>query len=267
MSPLAKESRVLLCAVSKGSVTVREGGFALDKVSILCAESPHPDTGEDIRMTIEGTPSDRLESSHVGKTLLHVAWLAILIGVALEALLLVLSWAFGTFKNGKPFIADLVQKISWSVIVCVGLALGATVARARDVVMGLMGLLAAPLAFSVARGMHKGAMEALSVATDAAGGPSPFLIASIKGLEYGLLGFALSAVQKQSWGGALAHTVAGLTVGVLFGGAILFFSIEAAAGPIPHSALIARAVNEILFPVGCALVIFSAEVLGKQLPK
>jgi hypothetical protein len=267
MSPLAKESRVLLCAVSKGSVTVREGGFALDKVSILCAESPHPDTGEDIRMTIEGTPSDRLESSHVGKTLLHVAWLAILIGVALEALLLVLSWAFGTFKNGKPFIADLVQKISWSVIVCVGLALGATVARARDVVMGLTGLLAAPLAFSVARGMHKGAMEALSVATDAAGGPSPFLIASIKGLEYGLLGFALSAVQKQSWGGALAHTVAGLTAGVLFGGAILFFSIEAAAGPIPHSALIARAVNEILFPVGCALVIFSAEVLGKQLPK
>jgi hypothetical protein len=267
MSPLAKESRVLLCAVSKGSVTVREGGFALDKVSILCAESPHPDTGEDIRMTIEGTPSDRLESSHVGKTLLHVAWLAILIGVALEALLLVLSWAFGTFKNGKPFIADLVQKISWSVIVCVGLALGATVARARDVVMGLTGLLAAPLAFSVARGMHKGAMEALSVATDAAGGPSPFLIASIKGLEYGLLGFALSAVQKQSWGGALAHTVVGLAAGVLFGGAILFFSIEAAAGPIPHSALIARAVNEILFPVGCALVIFSAEVLGKQLPK
>jgi hypothetical protein len=248
-------------------VTVREGGFALDKVSILCAESPHPDTGEDIRMTIEGTPSDRLESSHVGKTLLHVAWLAILIGVALEALLLVLSWAFGTFKNGKPFIADLVQKISWSVIVCVGLALGATVARARDVVMGLMGLLAAPLAFSVARGMHKGAMEALSVATDAAGGPSPFLIASIKGLEYGLLGFALSAVQKRSWGGALAHTVVGLAAGVLFGGAILFFSIEAAAGPIPHSALIARAVNEILFPVGCALVIFSAEVLGKQLPK
>jgi hypothetical protein len=267
MSPLAKESRVLLCAVSKGSVTVREGGFALDKVSILCAESPHPDTGEDIRMTIEGTPSDRLESSHVGKTLLHVAWLAILIGVALEALLLVLSWAFGTFKNGKPFIADLVQKISWSVIVCVGLALGATVARARDVVMGLTGLLAAPLAFSVARGMHKGAMEALSVATDAAGGPSPFLIASIKGLEYGLLGFALSAVQKQSWGGALAHTVVGLAAGVLFGGAILFFSIEAAAGPIPHSALIARAVNEILSPVGCALVIFSAEVLGKQLPK
>ena len=129
------------------------------------------------------------------------------------------------------------------------------------------GLLAAPLAFSVARGMHKGAMEALSVATDAAGGPSPFLIASIKGLEYGLLGFALSAVQKQSWGGALACTVVGLAAGVLFGGAILFFSIEAAAGPIPHSALIARAVNEILFPVGCALVIFSAEVLGKQLPK
>lgn len=219
-------------------------------------------------MTTEGTPSDTPESSHVGKTLLHVAWLAILIGVALEALLLALSWGFGTFKNGKPFIADLVQKISWSVIVCVGLALGATVARARDVVMGLMGLLAAPLAFSVARGMHKGAMEALSVATDAAGGPSPFLIASIKGLEYGLLGFALSAVQKQTiLGGALAHTVVGLAAGLLFGGAILFFSIEAAAGPIPHSALIARAVNEILFPVGCTLVIFSTEVLGKQLPK
>jgi hypothetical protein len=218
-------------------------------------------------MMSEGIHPDTLESSHIGKTLLHVAWLAILIGVALEALLLMLSWGFGTFKNGKPFIADLVQKISWSVIVCVGLALGATVARARDLIMGLMGLLAVPLAFFVARGMHKGAMEALSVTTDAVGGPRPFLIASIKGLEYGLLGFALSAVQKQSWGGALAHTVVGLAAGVLFGGVILFLFIQAAVGPIPHPTLIARAVNEILFPVGCALVIFSAEVLGKQLPK
>jgi hypothetical protein len=218
-------------------------------------------------MTIEGTPDETLGSSHVGETLLRVAWLAILIGVALEALLLVLSWGFGTFKNGKPFLADLVQKISWSVIVCVGLALGATAVRARDVVMGLMGLLAAPLAFSVARAMHKGAMEALSVTTDAAAGPSPFLIASVKGLEYGLLGFALSAVQKQSWGGALAHTIVGLAVGVLFGGTILFLFMQSAAGPIPHATLAARAVNEILFPVGCALVIFSAEILGKQLSK
>ena len=218
-------------------------------------------------MTTEGPPHETLESSHLRKTLLHVAWLAILIGFALEAILLMLSWGFGTFKNGKPFVADLVQKVSWSVIVCVGLALGATAVKARDVMMGFMGLLAAPLAFSVARAMHKGAMEALSVATDTATGPSPFLIALVKGLEYGMLGFALSVVKKQSWGGALAHTVVGLAVGVLFGGAILFLFIQAAAGPIPHPTLAARAVNEILFPVGCSLVIFSAEVLGKQLSK
>ena len=218
-------------------------------------------------MTTEGALNQPLESSHVRTTLLHVAWLAILIGFVLEALLLLLSWGFGTFKSGKPFIADLVQKVSWSVIVCVGLALGATAARARDVLMGIMGLLAAPLAFSVARAMHKGATEALSVAADLSAGPSPFLIALIKGLEYGLLGFALSAVQKRSWGGALAHTVIGVAVGIVFGGTIIFLSMQAAAGPIPHLALAARAVNEILFPVGCSLVIFSSEVLGKQISK
>ena len=206
-------------------------------------------------MTTEGTLSDTPESSHVGKTLLHVAWLAILIGVALEALLLVLSWGFGTFKNGKPFIADLVQKISWSVILYVGLALGAAVARARDVVMGLMRLLAAPLAFSVARGMHKGAMEALSVATDAAG--SRIRLARI---------CTQCGAEAILGRGPRVHRRRPGSRGVVRGSHPLF-SIEAAAGPIPHSALIARAVNEILFPMGCALVIFSAEVLEKQLPK
>jgi len=34
--------------------------------------------------------------------------------------------------------------------------------------------------------------------------------------------------------------------------------------PLPVAALVARGVNEILFPVGCSLVLFTAETLGKR---
>lgn len=204
------------------------------------------------------------QSADLWKTLLHVAWLAILLGIVLEAVLLLLATGFGTFRSAKPFAADLAQKISWSVIVCVGLAIGAAASKAREVMMGLLGLLAAPLAFYIARSLHKGAMQALSLTGDGSAGPSPLLLAVVKGAEYGCFGAVLGWIQKQSWGGALAHVGMGLAVGVVFGGAILVLILQAAPTPPPPAALIARGVNEVLFPVGCSLILFAAEVLGKK---
>src|SRR5712692_6729574 len=100
------------------------------------------------------------------KTLLHVGWLAALLGLTMEVILVVLAAGFGTLKGANPVLADLVQKVSWSVVVCVGLAVGTTAKKARGPLMGLAGLLAAPLAFMVARSLHKGAMQALAVAAD-----------------------------------------------------------------------------------------------------
>ncbi len=76
----------------------------------------------------------------------------------------------------KPFVADLVRNVTWSVFVCAGLAVGTAVVRARAPVMGLLGLVSGP----------------------------------------------------------------------------------------PTSDLFVEGVNEVLFPVGCALVLYSAGVLGKK---
>ena len=62
----------------------------------------------------------------------------------------------------------------------------------------------------------------------------------------------------------MAHAAVGLAVGVFFGGLILVFTSLQASNPLSTAELISRSVNEILFPVGCSLVLFSAEALGKS---
>jgi hypothetical protein len=80
----------------------------------------------------------------LGVTLLRVAWLAIALGLLMEILLLVLGGTLGEALRLRPLVADLVKNITWSVFVCVGLAIGTAVVKARVPVMGVLGLLSAP---------------------------------------------------------------------------------------------------------------------------
>lgn len=200
-------------------------------------------------------------AANLGATLLRVAWLAIALGIAMEALLLLLGTGFGEALGLRSVAADLVRSVSWSVFVCAGLAIGTAVVKARVPLMGLLGLLSAPLAFEASRVIHKGALEALAVS--GGGDVSPVLIAVIKGLEYGCLGIGIGWVSQRRWGGALAHVAVGLLVGVVFGGTELALAAGASPAP-PASELFVEGVNDVLFPVGCALVLFSATALGKK---
>src|SRR3989442_12334841 len=124
------------------------------------------------------------KSCDAWRALLHVGWLAVLLGLVMEVILVVLAAGFGTLKGANPILADLVQKVSWSVIVCVGLAFGTTAKKARGPLMGLAGLLAAPLAFMAARPLHEGAVRALEVAITAGPTPPLDLSALTRGLQY-----------------------------------------------------------------------------------
>ena len=197
------------------------------------------------------------------KTLLHVGWLAALLGLTMEVILVALAAGLGTVKGANPVLADLVQKVSWSVFVCVGLAVGTTAKKARGPLMGLAGLLAAPLAFVAARSLHNGAMQALAVAAAAGPSPSLVLIALLKGFQYGTFGLTLDWVEKKPWGGLAAYLATGLAMGVLFGGAMLALHVQAAPQAPPLPALVSRATNEFLFPVGCAFVIYVSKVMQK----
>src|SRR2546425_1571632 len=197
------------------------------------------------------------------RALLHVGWLAVLLGLVMEVILVALAAGFGTLKGANPILADVVQKVSWSVVVCVGLAVGTTAKKVRGPLMGLAGLLAAPLAFMVARSLHEGAMRALEVAVAAGPGPSLLLIGLLKGLQYGSFGLTLDWVAKKPWGGLAAHLATGLAAGIVFGSLLLVLSIQAAPQTPPLPALVSRAANEFLFPVGCAFVIYVSKVMKK----
>lgn len=194
---------------------------------------------------------------------MRVAWLAILVGLAMEGLLLVLGSGFGELLGLEPILAGLVKNVSWSVFVCVGLALGTTLSKIRVSAMGLLGLLAAPLAVEVSRVLHMGTLEALAASGVGGEELSTLGVAVVKGLEYGCLGIAVGWLGRRPWGGAIAHMGAGLAVGAVFGGLVLALLVGSSPQP-PAAELVSRGMNEVLFPVGCALALFSAGALGER---
>lgn len=210
-------------------------------------------------------PAASGKTSDVWPTVLRVAWLSIGLGIALEVLLLVLAAYTETAGTSpKPFISDLAQKVSWSFIVCVGLAFGSTAAKAREGVMGLFGLLSAPLGFTVARSVHKAVKDAMGVVGGAAAGASPFLIGGLKAVEYALFGVLLAWIGKRALGLG-SHVGAGLAIGLTFGIAIIAATVQGAATPPTVVDLAAKGINEVLFPVGCALVLYASGAMAKRL--
>jgi hypothetical protein len=188
--------------------------------------------------------------------------MAVLLGLAMEGVLLLVAAGFGLFSGIGPAVADTVKQVSWSVLVCGGLALGTAVSKLRTQLMGLLGLVSGPVAFQVARALHQGTKEALEVAPTAAAATSLLVVAVLKGIEYGALGASVGWLSARPWGGLKAHLGAGLLVGVTFGGAIV--AVSYATFPVPPGNLTSQTINEVLFPVGCAFVLFAATAIGER---
>jgi hypothetical protein len=195
--------------------------------------------------------------------LLRVAWLAILLGLLLQLALLLTAIGLGIFAGVRPLLADTVRNVAWSVLVCTGIALGRGASKSRMPLMGVTGLLAAPVALNVANMLQKGIAEALGVARPA-GGLAPLGVMLIKAAEYGCLGAALGWMGRRAWGGALEHLGIGLVAGLVFGAAMLALAAQSAPKPLRADAFVVRGINELVFPVGCALAVYAAEVLGKH---
>ncbi len=217
------------------------------------------------RKAAEATSTSSIaKGSRLGVTLLRVAWLSVLLGLGVEALLLLFAASSGLVPELGEIVAASVQKISWGVIVCTGLAIGTTVSSAlRTPLMGILGLLSAPVAFVVARTLHQSAKETLEITGNVtAVGTSVFVLALIKAIEYACLGMLIGWIERRPWGRLLAHALVGLAIGILFGGTILALTYVSAPEPPPAAAIIARGIDEVFFPVGCSLVLFSAQALA-----
>ena len=208
------------------------------------------------------TIEPRQAGGQLTQTLFRVAWLSILLGLAFEIIMLVLAAAANKVPGIAPIIADTVQKIAWSGLVCTGLAVGKAASNANPAWMAISGLLSAPAALAVARSLHKTTAQALKAAQAGASAAFPFVIAALRGIEYAALGLVLGWIAKRPNAGVLAYGCGGLFIGALFGTAIALTSMP---GGFATMQIVPALVNEVFFPVGCSLVIYAADAIGGQM--
>ena len=203
-------------------------------------------------------------NSKLLKQLITAAWCSVLLGLGMELLLLIISIAMGGGEKPPAFLADCVQKLSWSVLVCVGVALGLGAAKLRVPIMGLLGLISGPGAFQAAKAAHKSAIEALNTAPIAKHHlPTALQVGSLRAIEYLILGLLIGYISRRPWGSLKAHVAAGASVGLVFGSVFVFLMFRSDPAPSTY-AVVSKGVNEMVFPIGCSLVLFAAQTLSKR---
>jgi hypothetical protein len=197
--------------------------------------------------------------------LFAAAWMAVALGFALELLSAVGAFALEGGTTLQAFLASAAQRVSWSTIVCVGLAFAKAFAPANTGASAWAGMLAAPTAFTVSRAVHKGVAQAIGLAAASPPLPLFLLLTTLKSLEYGILGAWLTRIDARDEATLGRYAGAGLVVGFLFGGAAL--AATALFSPRSPGAAdwFARAINELLFPMGCAFVLYAAGLASRKL--
>ena len=202
-------------------------------------------------------PQDQLP--RVARTILHVAWMSIALGMVLQVVAILIAKT----GIGAEFVRDLGQKVAWSMFVCMGLAIGNAAARTREVWMGLAGLIAAPVAFTLAKMTHKSLGQALSLGGGAEAATSHIVaLMTIKAIEYGLFGFILGRL-SQSFAPFKAFARTGFWIGVVFSTFILGVTVFLSTAAPPVAKLIGIGVNELLFPIGCGTVVYTSGMLAR----
>lgn len=125
--------------------------------------------------------------------------------------------------------------------------------------------MSAPIAFTIARSVQRGvaAIQGAAGSADADGGPPVALVGLVKAVEYDCLGLLVGWLGRRSQARALQYILVGLAVGVVFGSMVLATQ-GYINGQMPDAKMVSPAVNELLFPAGCALVIYIGTALGKR---
>jgi hypothetical protein len=195
------------------------------------------------------------------RILFKVGWLSIVLGIVLELVLIGLQLSLGRNLGLSEAIGGTLSKISWSVVACMGLAFAGAASKGNLALTGLGGLLAAPLALFVARVVHKVAKDAMGVA-DLGAGSDVFLTAGLKALQYGLFGMVLVVLGNRAIQTFSSYIGAGVGFGVFFTPLALWVSNQTATAPPSTATLITSGVNELLFPVGCALTVYASKALN-----
>jgi hypothetical protein len=214
-----------------------------------------------------GHPEDSHTAELALKRVATVALLALTLGFVMQGVILAAKLAGGVPFPGLRLLVDLAQGVTWSFLVCAGVAIGAALAKGRAALAGLIAGLFTPLALAAAKSSQK-VMGALINASDAPALLSLATLSVIKAIEYGILGWVLAVLVQKSEARPAPYVAAGAAVGLVFGGSIVVLNRQvalAAGTQLDGSALAVSIINEVLFPIGCSMVIFAGVWVGRNL--
>jgi hypothetical protein len=183
-------------------------------------------------------------------------WWAIALGLAIQIVIMIVNQTW----PDRKLIPEIGQKVSWSVLVCSAMAIGNSVARAKPMLMGLIGLLSAPVAFNAARIVQRG-LNAGGSAGSAV--PTALELSLAKGLEYAVFGMLMAYAAKS--GRARTYLLSGLALAVAFTTYLELRLVYGNSPTPPTATLMTRGINELLFPIGCAFVLWFTTEIGTKL--
>lgn len=201
------------------------------------------------------------------KRLALISVLAIALGFVMQGLILATKLASGGPFPGALFLGDLAQGVTWSFFVCTGVGIGISLSKARAAMAGLISMIFAPIAVAAAKSSQK-VMTGLIGAADQPAVLSLATVSVLRAIQYGILGWLLATLARKGVERPLPYFAAGSAVGVLLGGAIAALTYHAAVtnGLTPGLPKIASSiVNEVLAPIGCAMVIYFGLMVGRNL--
>ncbi len=209
----------------------------------------------------------RTAAAHRASRAIHaiafVAIAAIGLGLLMQGLIVGARLLAGGALPGAGFVADLASTVTWSVLVCTGVAVGVSLAKARAVLAGLIGLVFAPIGLAAAKGTQK----FVAAMVEASTGPAVLtieVIGAVRALEYGLLAFVLVILAERRESRLLPYLGLGAGIGLVFGGfvsalTLMMTSLDGAGRNWPL--LAGTLTSEIGFPIGCALLIYVGQLI------
>ncbi|MBE7185256.1 MAG: hypothetical protein INR68_12735 [Methylobacterium mesophilicum] len=229
------------------------------------AINPHPPEHDKVQLSPGSGPVPGTDSRRLLRRLATIAWASILAGIALQTLLLVAKLAGGLVPSSAQVIVDFAQGVTWSFFVCAGIGIGTAIGKARETIGGLVGMVSAPLALGLARGVQKAVAGAVSAPTQTVI-VSLAVVGVVRAVEYGILGWLLARLTAKSELRAGRYLGSGASVGIPFGAAmtgVTWFMARQGGIPVATPALVSTALNEMFFPVACSFVIYLAAHVGK----
>jgi hypothetical protein len=186
------------------------------------------------------------------KMLVRLTLLAIAPALLIELAIAATRAAFDVRAHG--LIAETMSGVTWSLLVCFGVAAGSALSRVSEFAAGAIAFVATPIALVAAKAVQGGLNEFLDQSTSTLP-PGFALIAAAKACEYGVLGYFLARLAHTGVDAVAPHLLAGLGVAASFGTLVVALAATVPNPDLAAPAVAATAVNEMLFPLGCVAVV------------